>query len=187
MNYTIKLSGGPNRQKFGGRTKKQIEELVQSNLDPKVDMKFVSSGKVDYIVMPNDVETPSKTALGRAYEDTEVLHLSEFLRKFHISEFTPTASRTTKKESKKTSQKKSSQKKSSQKKSSQKKSSQKKSSQKKSSQKKSSQKKSSQKKSSSKKSSQKKCVAKTQKGQRCKNKAISIKGVSLYCNLHFPK
>ncbi len=162
--------------------KKQIEELVQSNLDPKVDMKFVSSGKVDYIVVPNDVETPSKTALGRAYEDTEVLHLSEFLRKFHISEFTPVGAlartpRTTKKGSKKTSHKKSSQKKSSGKKSSQKKSSGKKSSQKKSSQKKS----------SSKKSSQKKCVAKTQKGQRCKNKAISIKGVSLYCNLHFPK
>jgi hypothetical protein len=75
----VKLSGGPNRQRFaGGMTKKQVMSQL---LLKKPDIDFVTSGHTaNRIVIPDEAPNASKTALSHAKEDAQVLTLTEFIK-----------------------------------------------------------------------------------------------------------
>lgn len=120
-------------------------------------MDFVTSGKVDFIVIPNDVTTPSKTAMGRADADTDVLHLSEFLEQLHLSDDVLEALKT--KKPNENAGNKSSHTKST----------------------------NNVHKKPSKKSLKKRCKATTKEHVQCKGNAINVGGVTLYCSVHHPK
>jgi len=76
----VKLSGGAERKSFAGfKNKSEFELYVTNRNHSPFHFEFVKSGKVDFIVIPDDVKTPSPSALKLATKDTEIMHASAFL------------------------------------------------------------------------------------------------------------
>lgn len=76
----VYLSGGPDRSRsWGGlaNTKAEAKKLIRQTA-PGVN--FVTSGKSDYIVMPDSVSSPSMTALKTACQNTKIMGLTPFMR-----------------------------------------------------------------------------------------------------------
>ena len=74
----VRLSGGPNRQRFlGFDNKDEVKRFIRDSVTKRIS--FVKSGEADYIIVPNDVSSASKTASSGG---GQVLGLSEFIRRF---------------------------------------------------------------------------------------------------------
>jgi hypothetical protein len=77
--HTIYLSGGGERSKFGGyKNKTEVKTFLQTEFGDKVS--FPTSGKVDIILIPNEVKAPSDSAMKKyATANTQIFQLQEFV------------------------------------------------------------------------------------------------------------